>query len=174
MANYVMRRALLDAVRVPVGARASSELSKVGNREWVGFGFNGQPNYVDSAAFPLPAVRFRPDTPDIKVLREKEKGDWRKLTLEEKKALYRASFCQTFAEFQAPTGEWKAVVGWGLALASVSVWIYLGMKIFVYGALPESLSDENQKAQLRRMLDLKVNPVDGLASKWDYENNRWK
>ncbi|KAI5641202.1 cytochrome c oxidase subunit IV domain-containing protein [Phthorimaea operculella] len=32
---------------------------------------------------------------------------------------------------------------------------------------------ENQKAQLKRMLDLKVNPIDGLASKWDYENNRW-
>ncbi|XP_061723811.1 cytochrome c oxidase subunit 4 isoform 1, mitochondrial-like [Cydia pomonella] len=174
MANYLMRRVLLDAVRVPAGTRAMSELSKIGSREWVGYGFNGQPNYVDRPDFPLPAVRFRPDTPDIKVLREKEKGDWKKLTLEEKKALYRASFCQTFAEFKAPTGEWKGVVGWGLILASLSVWIYMGMKLFVYNPLPESFSEENQKAQLKRMLDLKMNPVDGLASKWDYENNRWK
>ncbi|XP_063833576.1 cytochrome c oxidase subunit 4 isoform 1, mitochondrial-like [Ostrinia nubilalis] len=175
MASFLMRRALLDAVRVPVGVRAAStELAKIGNREWVGFGFNGQPNYVDRPDFPMPAVRFRPDTPDLKALREKEKADWRKLTLEEKKALYRASFRQTFAEFQAPTGEWKGIVGWGLVLASLSVWIYMAMKIFVYSPIPESLTEENQKAQLRRMLDLKVNPVDGLASKWDYENNRWK
>ncbi|XP_059061292.1 cytochrome c oxidase subunit 4 isoform 1, mitochondrial-like [Achroia grisella] len=174
MANYLMRRALLDAVRVPAGTRAVSELAKVGNREWVGSGYNGQPNYADRPDFPLPAVRFRPDTPDIKILREKEKGDWRKLTIEEKKTLYRASFCQTFAEFQAPTGEWKAVVGWGLAIASISVWIYMGMKLFVYSPLPDTLSEDRQKAQLKRMLDLKVNPVDGLSSKWDYENNRWK
>ena len=177
MANFLMRRALLDAVRVPLCARASSsvgELSKIGNREWVGFGFNGQPNYADRPDFPMPAVRFRADTPDVKVLREKEKGDWRKLTLEEKKVLYRASFCQTFAEFQAPSGEWKGVLGWSLTFASLAVWIYMAMKLFVYSPLPESFSDESQKAQLRRMLDLKVNPIDGLSSKWDYENNRWK
>ncbi|CAH2097978.1 unnamed protein product [Euphydryas editha] len=174
MANRLLCRALLDAVRVPAGTRSVSELAKVGNREWVGYGYNGQPNYADRPDFPLPAVRFRPDTPDIKVLREKEKGDWRKLTLEEKKALYRASFCQTFAEFQAPTGEWKGALGWALCLASLSLWIYMAMKMFVYSPLPESFSEESQKAQLKRMLDLKVNPVDGLSSKWDYENNRWK
>lgn len=46
--------------------------------------------------------------------------------------------------------------------------------ILVYSPIPDSLSEERQKAQLQRMLDLKVNPIDGLASKWDYENNRWK
>ncbi|XP_048484277.1 cytochrome c oxidase subunit 4 isoform 1, mitochondrial [Plutella xylostella] len=177
MANLLMRRALINAIRVPAGTRASSvntDLAKVGKREWVCYGFNGQPNYVDRPDYPMPAVRFQPETPDIKMLREKEKGDWRKLTMEEKKALYRASFCQTFAEFQAPTGEWKGVTGWALTLASLSVWIYFAMKIFVYSPLPETFDDEHQKAQLKRMLDLKVNPVDGLASKWDYENNRWK
>ena len=174
MANYIMRRALLDAIRVPTGVRCVSDMAKVGQREWVGYGYNGKPNYQDRCDFPMPAVRFRAETPDVKVLREKEKGDWRKLTVEEKKALYRSSFCQTFAEFQAPTGEWKGVIGWGLALASVAFWIYFGMKLFVYYDLPETFSEERQKAQLKRMLDMKVNPVDGLASKWDYENNRWK
>lgn len=46
---------------------ASAESSFIGAREIVGFGFNGVPNYVDRLDFPLPAVRFRPDTPDIKV-----------------------------------------------------------------------------------------------------------
>lgn len=44
----------------------------------------------------------------------------------------------------------------------------------VYSPVPVTFDEEHQKAQLKRMLDLKVNPVDGLASKWDYENNRWK
>ena len=30
-----------------------------------------------------------------------ENGDWKKMTLEEKKALYRFSFCQTIAEYSA-------------------------------------------------------------------------
>lgn len=46
--------------------------------------------------------------------------------------------------------------------------------ISVYEPLPESLSKESQKAQLRRMLELRVNPIDGLSSKWDYDNDRWK
>ena len=42
--------------------------------------------------------RFREDTPEILKLREKEKGDWKKMTIPEKKALYRAAYCQTIAE----------------------------------------------------------------------------
>lgn len=34
---------------------------------------------------PYPAIRFREETDEIKKLREKEKGDWSKLTLDEKK-----------------------------------------------------------------------------------------
>ena len=34
---------------------------------------------------PFPAIRFGKNTPEIMALREKEKGDWHNLTLEEKK-----------------------------------------------------------------------------------------
>ncbi|CAH2251958.1 jg13830 [Pararge aegeria aegeria] len=146
-------------------------MAKVGNREWVGYGFNGQPNYMDRPDYPLPAVRFRPDTPDIKILREKEKGDWRKLTVEEKKALYRASFCQTFAEFQAPTGQWKGVIGWALVIASMSLWAYMGMKLFVYSPLPESSTpwmgyprNGTTKTTAGSKLSLWCLAVEGLAS----------
>lgn len=44
----------------------------------------------------------------------------------------------------------------------------------VYNPLPDSFKEENQKAQLRRMLDLRVNPVFGISSKWDYEKDDWK
>ncbi|CAH1392693.1 unnamed protein product [Nezara viridula] len=154
---------------------ASVESSVIGAREIVGFGFNGVPNYVDRPDFPLPAIRFRADTADIKALREKEKGDWKNLTQGEKKALYRASFCQTFAEMNAPTGEWKSIVGLALCFGSLALWAYMGMKLFVYNpSLPDSFKEENRQAQLKRILAFKMNPVDGLSSKYDYENNKWK
>jgi cytochrome c oxidase subunit 4 len=59
------------------------------------------------------------------MLREKEKGDWKKLTSDEKKSLYRASFCQTFAEVEAPTGEWKGIIGLALAIISTGLWGYI-------------------------------------------------
>lgn len=153
---------------------AASTLSKIGNREVVGFGFNGQPSYIDRVDIPMPAVRFKENTPDVMALREKEKDDWNKLTLEEKKALYRASFCQTFAEMKAPTGEWKSVVGISLIGSSIAIWIYLLMKIYVYDETPDTLSQEKMEAQLKRMIDLRANPVEGISSNWDYEKGDWK
>jgi len=58
----------------------------LGNRDIVGYGVNGAPIYEDLPEFPCPAVRFRENSSEIMALREKEKGDWHKLTLEEKKA----------------------------------------------------------------------------------------
>ncbi|XP_075234353.1 cytochrome c oxidase subunit 4 isoform 1, mitochondrial-like [Lycorma delicatula] len=154
---------------------AAHELAKIGNREVVGYGYNGSPIYIDIADVPAPAIRFRPnDAPGIQALREKEKGDWHKLTKEEKKALYRASFCQTLVEVHAPTGFWKSIVGCTLTAAALAVWIMMGLKQFVYDPLPESLSLENRQAHLMRMLDIEVDPVDGLSSKYDYEKGTWK
>ncbi|XP_045524668.1 cytochrome c oxidase subunit 4 isoform 1, mitochondrial-like isoform X3 [Pieris brassicae] len=130
-----------------LSVRTTYNCTRIGNRDWVGHGVNGMANYKDDAHFPFPAVRFKENTRDICALRDRERCDWRTLCIEEKKALYRASFCQTFAEFQAPT---------------------------VWEPLPSSFSKESQKAQLRRMLELRVAPIDGLSSRWDYDNDRWK
>lgn len=46
---------------------AASTLSKIGNREVVGFGLNGEPSYIDRVDFPMPAIRFKESTPDIQV-----------------------------------------------------------------------------------------------------------
>uniref|UniRef100_A0A6B2E8N0 Cytochrome c oxidase subunit 4 n=1 Tax=Phlebotomus kandelakii TaxID=1109342 RepID=A0A6B2E8N0_9DIPT len=148
--------------------------SKIGKREVVGYGWSGEPVYEDRVDYPMPAIRYKEPTPELQALREKEKGDWKKLSIDEKKALYRASFCQTFAEFKHPTGEWKGVIGWTLVGASLALLFSLWMNLFVYDEMPASFSEENQKAQLKRMLDLEVNPIHGLSSKWDYENKRWK
>jgi cytochrome c oxidase subunit 4 len=44
----------------------------------------------------------------------------------------------------------------------------------VYKPLPETFSEERIQAQLQRMIDIRVDPIEGLASKYDYENKRWK
>lgn len=46
--------------------------------------------------------------------------------------------------------------------------------IAVLPPFPESFTPENQAKQLRYMIDLQVNPIDGLASKYDYDKNEWK
>lgn len=65
-----------------------------------------------------------------KALREKEKGDWSKLSIEDKKTLYRASFRQTFAEFKAPNGEWKSLLGISIFITSFALWIFYALKVF--------------------------------------------
>jgi len=173
----VSRRALLSAVRfqqTQLANMGSKPMNKIGNREVVGFGYNGDPNYVDRVDFPFPAIRFKENTPDIQALNEKAKGDWKKLSMEEKKALYRASFAQTFTEMKAPTGEWKGVLGLCLIISSLSVWIYMGMKLYVYFPMPNTFEPERQNAQLERMIALKQNVIQGPASHWDYEKGDWK
>jgi len=152
-----------------------AEKTRIGNREVVGYGINGQNSYIDHVAFPMPALRWKETTPEIQALKDKEKGDWKKLSIEEKKTLYRASFCQTYSEMRAPDGRWKSVVGCALGLISLSWWAYIWEKLFVYPPMPDTITNmEKKQAQLRRMIDMRVDPIDGLTSNWDYENNRWK
>lgn len=66
----------------------------------------------------------------LQALREKEKGDWKKLSVQEKKALYRASFCQTFSEMKYPTGEFKMHIGSALIAASIAIYISLLLAAF--------------------------------------------
>lgn len=139
--------------------------NKIGNRDVVGNGWNGEEAYLDRSDFPLPAIRFKANTPDIMALREKEKGDWKKLSIEEKKILYRASFRQTFSEFLAPTGEWRGHIGIALIGVSFSLLTYILLKIYAFPPLPESFNEENRLAQLERMKLLQVNPIAGISSK---------
>lgn len=177
--NYV--RVLEQALKsqsVRAGSHSAVDVNdpylRIGKREVVGFGFNGGLNYVDREDFPMPAIRFKESNNEIVVLREKEKGDWKKLTIEEKKALYRASFCQTFAEMNAPNGEWKILIAGVLMCISGAAWLYMGMKAFILPPVPSTFTPESQQIALRNMIELQVNPIDGLASKYDYEKGQWK
>jgi hypothetical protein len=59
---------------------------RAGNREWVGFGKNGEPQYFDHCDTPCPSLRWKNSTPEIEKLREKARGDWKTLTVDEKKS----------------------------------------------------------------------------------------
>jgi cytochrome c oxidase subunit 4 len=147
---------------------------KLGNRDIVGYGWNSYPTYMDRSEFPAPAVRFKENSKEVLALRAKEKGDWKALSLEDKKALYRASFRQTYTEFQAPTGEWKSIVGMVLMGMSVTGLLFVWIKHYVLPPLPETITAEWQEKQLEKMIRQRQGPVEGISSKWDYEKNDWK
>ncbi|XP_019365541.1 PREDICTED: cytochrome c oxidase subunit 4 isoform 1, mitochondrial isoform X1 [Gavialis gangeticus] len=70
------------------------------------------PHYHDKRNYPLPDIPYRRDLgADEKALMEKQKGSWKELSNEEKVALYRIKFCQTYAEMNRPSNEWKTVLG---------------------------------------------------------------
>ena len=52
------------------------------------------------------------------------------MTTHEKKELYRAAFCQTFAEAYAPTGEWKAILGLTLICISTGLWGFIWLTTY--------------------------------------------
>lgn len=149
---------------------------KIGDREIVGFGATGNENYFDRRDFPYPALRWKsPKAPGVPELREKELGDWKNLTLDEKKALYRASFCQTYAEFVLnDKGQWKLWIGGVLIGLAFSLWLWFFCKLFVYKPLPDTFSPEGQLARLRYEIAIRKDPIQGISSKWDYEKDQWK
>lgn len=92
--SYVLRLSrfnqLLNVNRVQkciamIQAQSYHNRELIGKREVVGFGFNGSYTYFDTTDMPYPAIRFREESDEMKRLREKEKNDWKQLTLEEKK-----------------------------------------------------------------------------------------
>lgn len=147
--------------------------SMCGKREYVGFGLNGSPIYVDLITHPMPAIRFKEANHDICALRKKEQDDWKNLTKDEIKKLYRYSFCQTFAEFKAPTGEWKLHLGVGIWACAIAL-LFNYVMFSNAEDLPETFCEDRRQAQLKRMIALEMNPITGLASKWDYEIGDWK
>ncbi|XP_053569060.1 cytochrome c oxidase subunit 4 isoform 1, mitochondrial [Bombina bombina] len=135
-----------------------------------------KPQYCDRREYPLPDVPFVSNlTPEQKALRQKETGPWNQLTKEEKLALYRLSFYQSYSEMTKGSGnEWKTIVGavlYFLAFGGVMLWWH---RIYVYGPVPHTLSEDYIAKQAKRMIDMRVNPVTGFSTHWDYEKNQWK
>ncbi|CAC5401226.1 COX4 [Mytilus coruscus] len=148
---------------------------KIGNRDIVGSGHSIRPGYEDRSDYPFPALRWKPNTPDVTALREKEVGDWKNLTMEERKGLYRASFCQTFAEINAPTGEWKQVASATLLIMWLTAaWVWWCEHYVFSKQLPESMTEEYKKKNIERMIKQGQEEMTGISAQYDFENKKWK
>lgn len=148
---------------------------KIGNREVVGPSISGQEEYYDRVDCPCPPIRYKPPSPEFDALREKEKGDWRSLSIEDKKKLYRLNYCQTFKEIEAPHPEKKRIFGNVMFLLSIPLLLFVVMKKTVFPPLPDTMSDQGKKQVVRWYIDARADPLDGgISSKWDYEKNEWK
>lgn len=133
------------------------------------------PMYYDRLDIPLPDKPYKDVLSGAEEnLKQKEKGPWSQLTNEEKIALYRIMFSQTYAEMKAPTGEWKTVVGGMLFFLGFTGLVVWWQRIYVYPPHPRTFNDDWQAMQLQRMLEMRINPVEGLSAKWDYEKSQWK
>uniref|UniRef100_A0A2K5WGK0 Cytochrome c oxidase subunit 4 n=3 Tax=Macaca fascicularis TaxID=9541 RepID=A0A2K5WGK0_MACFA len=133
------------------------------------------PAYVDRRDYPLPDVaHVKHLSASQKALKEKEKASWSSLSMDEKVELYRIKFKESFAEMNRRSNEWKTVVGTAMFFIGITALVVMWEKLYVYGPLPQTFDKEWVAMQTKRMLDMKVNPIQGLASKWDYEKNEWK
>uniref|UniRef100_A0A8C5QR04 Cytochrome c oxidase subunit 4 n=1 Tax=Leptobrachium leishanense TaxID=445787 RepID=A0A8C5QR04_9ANUR len=133
------------------------------------------PVYIDRRETPLPDIPYVSHlTAEQKALKEKEKGTWVALSTKEKLELYRIKFSDTYAEMNKSSSEWKTIIGGILVLTGLTGFIIIWQKHYVFGAVPHTLSDEWIAYQTKRMLDLRINPVEGMSSQWDYEKNEWK
>ncbi|XP_077070513.1 cytochrome c oxidase subunit 4 isoform 2, mitochondrial [Siphateles boraxobius] len=133
------------------------------------------PMYWDRLDTPLPDKPYQDTLSDAdKSLKQKEKGPWNNLSREEKLALYRMMFKESFAEMKKPTGEWKTVVGGIFFFIGFTGLVVLWQRYYVFPPHPRTLDDEWQARQVKRMLDMRVNPVEGFSAKWDYEKGQWK
>lgn len=147
----------------------------IGNREVVGPSFTGREEYFDRPEHPNPPIRFKEPTPEIEALRDKERGDWKNLTVDEKKKLYRHSYCQTYSEMLAPRYEARKIFGALLIAGSIPIVLWGILKSTLFPPLPDSMSDEGKKKLVRFYLDSGHEPMKGgISSKWDYEKNEWK
>jgi len=146
---------------------------RAAGREHVGYGA-GNWVYMDRLDKWYPAIRFRKPDDVYRSLQAKEKGDWKKMSLEEKKTLYRYSFRQTRAEFFAPMGYWKPVTALVLYIFGITTIIFWASQKYCCPAFPPTMTNEWKELMLKRMIDLRMEPINGPASKWDYEKEQWK
>ncbi|CAM4544264.1 unnamed protein product [Lepidochelys kempii] len=133
------------------------------------------PGYTDRRDIPLPQLEYvRNLSAEQKALKEKEKASWSALSTDEKVGLYRIKFCETFAEMNRGSNEWKTVGGGVLFFLGFTALIVIWQRLYVYGPVPHTFSEEWVAMQTKRMLDMRVNPVEGFSAKWDYDKNEWK
>lgn len=132
-------------------------------------------DFFETPYNPLPLVpRTIGFDGEMKVLKEKEKGDWKNLSLEERMDLYNMYFSKSMADMNRETDEHKSVYGAVAILMGFGFFMYWFTNKFVLPPPPRSTDPEWCYASIKRQLQLHSDPITGYASMWDYENNCWK
>ncbi|NXM53638.1 COX41 oxidase, partial [Illadopsis cleaveri] len=88
--------------------------------------------------------------------------------------VYRMKFNESYAEMKKGTNEWKTILGGVLFFLGLTGLVLIWQKHFMYGPIPHTFSEEWVSAQTKRMLDMRVNPVEGISAHWDFDKNEWK
>jgi len=91
-----------------------------------------------------------------------------------KKLLYRYSFRQTLAEEESPKGYWKVVVSGIFFSTTLALLYHTFMNAFIFNEMPITYSPEFRELEQEKWLVLRKGEFMGKASKYDYENNRWR
>ncbi|KAK2104310.1 Cytochrome c oxidase subunit 4 isoform 1, mitochondrial [Saguinus oedipus] len=65
------------------------------------------------------------------------------------------------------TNEWKMPVGAAMFFTGFRAFVIIWEKHHVDGPIPHTFDKEWVATQTKRMLDMKVNPVQGFTTKWD-------
>ncbi|KAL4696466.1 hypothetical protein H8957_017843, partial [Semnopithecus entellus] len=117
------------------------------------------PTYVDWRDYPLPDVAH---VKHLSALKEKEKESWSSLPTDEKVELYHIKFGESFAEMNRGSNEWKTVVGSAILFICFTALIIMWQKSYVYGPLPETFDKQWVAMETKRMVDMKVNPIQRL------------
>ena len=71
-------------------------------------------------------------------------------------------------------GQWKAQLGYTLIFLTISLWMWIWLKLYVYKPPPDSFTKEGLIKRQRFDIAIRKDPVQGIASKWDYEKDQWK
>uniref|UniRef100_A0A914I626 Cytochrome c oxidase subunit 4 n=1 Tax=Globodera rostochiensis TaxID=31243 RepID=A0A914I626_GLORO len=176
---------ILSASKVGVLPRLSSARSmtwwwgpeRCNGREVVGTTIHGDEQYQDRYDYWYPAIRFRKNDEVITPIRHKELGDWKKLSVDEMKLLYRYSFRQTLAEFEAPQPYAPLMLSGVFAVVACGILYFSFIRKYVIKVddrLPDTFDEEFKESQVERRLVLERGNPYGPAHYYDYEKNRWK
>ncbi|XP_023846806.1 cytochrome c oxidase subunit 4 isoform 2, mitochondrial isoform X1 [Salvelinus sp. IW2-2015] len=166
---------LLSKQAVVALTSSSARMSSHGHHEVSDSVDMSQPMYWDRLDTPLPDRPWKDvlDSTD-KSLKQKEKGPWTALSKEEKIALYRLKFNHTYPEMKRPSHEWKTVIGGMFIFFGITGLVVFWQGHYVYPPQPHTFGEEWQAKQIQRMLDMRINPIEGFSAQWDYKNKQWK